>query len=132
MTHESESGSRSSDRRTVRVASHRRINILYGVLACVASAAGAAWFVGNRIESPAEVALRTAPPTASPILVPIEKRVLSTDVVTRGTVRFGLPQQISLAPSPLKQGSGTITSLPLKNTQIQEGEVPLTASGRPV
>ena len=127
-------GADSADTRAARprLASDRRINILYGVLACVASAAGAAWFVGSRIESPADVALRTAPPAPSPILVPIEKRLLSTDVVTRGTVRFGLPQQISLAPSPLKTGPGLITSLPLKNTQIQEGDVLLTASGRPV
>ena len=34
---------------------------------------------------------RSAPP-ASPILVPAEERLLSTDIVTRGTARFGSPR----------------------------------------
>ena len=110
----------------------RRIKILYAVLAAVAAGAVAAWFVGSRIESPADAALRTAPPTPSLILVPVEMRVLSSNVVTRGTVRFGLPQPISLAPSPLKPGPGVISNLPLRNRQLHEGNVILMASGRPV
>lgn len=115
-----------------RMASEKRVSLLYTVLACVAAAAGGAWFAGTQITSPAEIAIRAAPPTPSPILVPIERKVLSSDVVTRGTVRFGLPQPIALAPSPLKSGPGLITSLPLRNTPIREGDVLLTASGRPV
>jgi hypothetical protein len=65
-------------------------------------------------------------------LVPVEEKILSADVVTRGTARFGLPQPISLAPSPLKAGPEVITTLPLRNTQLHEGDVVLTASGRPV
>jgi heme A synthase len=52
--------------------SRRRIVLLFGVLALVAVAAVGGWVAGNWIESPAEVAARTAPPTASPILVPVE------------------------------------------------------------
>ena len=98
----------------------------------MAAAAAGAWLAGTRIESPADVAARTAPPPPSPILVPVEERVLSADVVTRGTVRFGLPQPVSLAPSPLKAGPGLVTTLPVRNTQLNEGDVVLTASGRPV
>ncbi len=106
---------------------------LFYVLAFVAVAAAAGWLAGSRIESPAEAAARTAPPTSSPILVPVEERVLSSSIVTRGTARFGLPQPISLAPSALKANSpGLITTLPLLNTQLKEGDVMLTASGRPV
>lgn len=108
------------------------INILYGLLTVVAAAAGGAWYAGSKIESPAEIAARAAPPAPSVILVPVEERVLSSDVVTRGTVRFGVPQPVSLAPSPLKGNAGLITSLPLRNTQVQEGDVLLTVSGRPV
>ncbi|MGE0226035.1 MAG: peptidoglycan-binding protein [Acetobacteraceae bacterium] len=110
----------------------RRVNILFTLLAIVAAAAAGAWFAGSRIESPAEVAARTAAPKPSPILVPVERRVLSADIVTRGTARYGLPQPVSLAPSPLKPSPGLITHLPLRNTQIHEGDVVLTASGRPV
>lgn len=110
----------------------KQITVLYIVLATVAGIAIGAWFAGSRIESPAEVAARTAPPAPSPILVPVEKRVLSSDVVTRGTVRFGIPQPVSLAPSALKGNAGVIVSVPLRNAQLEEGDVALTASGRPV
>jgi hypothetical protein len=105
---------------------------LHAVLLAVAAAAAGAWLAGTRIESPADVAARTAPPPPSPILVPAEERVLSADVVARGTVRFGLPQPVSLAPSPLKAGPSLVTTLPVRNTQLNEGDVVLTASGRPV
>jgi peptidoglycan hydrolase-like protein with peptidoglycan-binding domain len=90
------------------------------------------WIAGSRIQSPAEAAARTAPPAPSPILVPVEERVLSSDVVTRGTARFGLPQSISLAPSALKAEAGVVTTLPTRGDQLEEGDVLLTASGRPV
>jgi hypothetical protein len=78
------------------------------------------------------MAARTAAPTPSPILVPVEERVLSSEIVTRGTARFGLPQSVSIAPSTLKGEAGLITTLPLRNAQLEEGSVTLTASGRPV
>lgn len=112
--------------------SRNRIIVLLLVLALVALAGIGAWLAASRIESPADAAARTAPPAPSPILVPIEERVLSSNIVTRGTARFGLPQPISIAPSVLKPNPGLITTVPLKNTQMPEGSVMLTASGRPV
>ena len=112
--------------------SKKRISTLFLVLALVVLAAVGSWIVGSSIQSPAEVAARTAPPTPSPILVPVEARVLTSDIVTRGTARFGLPQSISIVPSALKPDAGVITTLPVRNTQLHEGEVILTASGRPV
>lgn len=112
--------------------SNKRVITLFAVLGAVTIAATGSWIAGSSIQSPAEMAARTAPPTASPILVPVEQRVLSSDVVTRGTARFGLPQSIAIVPSSLKSEAGVITSLPLRNVQIQAGDVLLTASGRPV
>jgi peptidoglycan hydrolase-like protein with peptidoglycan-binding domain len=111
---------------------HRqRIIVLAGVLGLVSVALVGGWIAGSRIESPADAAARTAAPAPSPILVPVEERVLSSNVVTRGTVRFGLPQAISIAPSALKANAALLTTLPLRNTQLEEGSVMLTASGRP-
>src|SRR5262245_13580413 len=109
-----------------------RVSVLWVILGLVGGMALGAWYMGSRIQSPAEVAARTAPPEPSPILVPVESRVLSSDVVTRGTVRFGLPQPVSIAPSTVKGGAGLISSLPRPNTQFKEGEVIMSASGRPV
>lgn len=106
--------------------------ILVISLVFVALLALASWLVGSRIQSPAEAAARTSPPTPSPILVPVEERILTSDVIARGTARFGLPQSVSLALSPLKAGASIITTLPARGDQINEGEVLLTASGRPV
>lgn len=109
-----------------------RVVVLSVALATIAVVAIVAWVAGSHIESPADAAARTAPPTPSPILIPVEKRVLGSSIVTRGTARFGLPQPISIAPSTLKAQAGLITTLPLRNTQFAEGDVILTASGRPV
>jgi hypothetical protein len=103
------------------------LSLVFVVLLAVVS-----WVAGSKIQSPAEAAARTAPPTPSPILVPVENRVLTSDVITRGTARFGLPQSISLAPSPLKPEPGVITTLPARGDQLKEGDVLLTASGRPI
>lgn len=105
---------------------------LIAVLSIALIVAVGAWLVSFEIESPADVAARTAPPRASAILVPIEKRILSSKIITRGTARFGLPQQISITPSPLKPNVGLLTTLPRRNTVIKEGDVLFTASGRPL
>ena len=109
-----------------------RTAALVGTLAFAAAIALGAWFYGSRIESPADAAARTDPPPPSPILVPIERRVLSSTIVTRGTGRYGLPQKVSIAPSTLKASPGLIAMLPVRNAQMQEGSVILSASGRPV
>src|SRR5438874_2555423 len=110
----------------------RRVYVLSVVVATGAGGAFGAWVAGSRIESPADVAARTAAPTPSPILVPVDKRILSSDIVTRGTVRFVLPQPISIAPTSLKTSTGLVATLPVRNTQFEEGDVILSASGRPV
>jgi peptidoglycan hydrolase-like protein with peptidoglycan-binding domain len=106
---------------------------LAGTLLAVVVLAGAAgWVGGSLINSPAEIASRTAPPVAAPILVPAEQRVLSTDIITRGTARFGAPQQLSLARSLLKTDAGVAARLPLAGTELTEGSVVFITSGRPV
>src|SRR5215831_20003015 len=100
-----------------------RVNVLWGILGLVGGMALGAWYMGSKIQSPAEMAARTAAPEPSAILVPVESRVLSSDVVTRGTVRFGLPQPISIAPSAVKGGVGLIATVPRPNMEFEEGEV---------
>ena len=61
-----------------------------------------------------------------------KERVLSTDILTRGTARFGSPRQLLLAPSSLKTDAGVANRLPLASKELKEGDVVLTTSGRPV
>jgi Putative peptidoglycan binding domain len=110
----------------------RRKSTLMIGLAAVVAASGVGWAAGNRIRSPAEIAARTAPPLASFITVPVERRTLTSDVVTRGTVRFGLPQVVSLPTSALKPRAGIVTAPPVRGTSLGDGSLAMVVSGRPV
>lgn len=109
----------------------RRSAALLLVFSVVAAALAGA-LASATIRSPAEQAARTRPPAASTILVPVEKRVLSTKVVTRGTARYGIPQAVSLTPSALKTVSGVVSQIGAPGAQLKEGAVALLQSGRPV
>ncbi len=110
----------------------RRRTVALIVVGAVVMSTSAGWIAARQITSPADAAARTAPPTASPILVPVEERVLSTDIVTRGTARFGSAQQLHVAPSALRTQVGVIDAVPTLGQVLAEGDVVLTASGRPV
>src|SRR4029453_418418 len=100
-------------------------------LAAVIVSSLISWGAASRIRSPAEVAARTAPPRASAITVPVEKKVLASDVVIRGTVRYGAPQSVLLPGSSIRKGSPILTSAPEKGKDLAEGNVAFTISGRP-
>jgi peptidoglycan hydrolase-like protein with peptidoglycan-binding domain len=63
--------------------------------------------------------------------VPVEKKVLASDVVARGTVRYGAPQSVLLPGSSIRRGSPILTSAPEKGKDLTEGSVAFTISGRP-
>lgn len=109
---------------------HRKTALIFVAALVVASVGG--WLLGSRVTSPAEIAARTAAPQPSPILVPTETRVLATNVVTRGTGRFGAPREVGLVKSLVKGEIRVVTQLPRLGHQVNEGDVLLTASGRPV
>jgi len=110
----------------------KRLITLISVLVVVILVSVGSWLAGSTIQSPAEVAARTAPPTPSPILAPVEERALASVIIARGTARFGAPESLALTPSVLKQNPGVITTLPKRGDQLQEGDQLLTVSGRPV
>lgn len=110
----------------------RRRTLLLLLAAAVLLSSAATWVAAETISSPAEEAARTAPPAASPILVPVEKQVLSTRVVTRGTAHYGSPRSLRVTPSALKRGPSVVTRLVPAGTVVSSGELVATISGRPV
>ena len=102
------------------------------VVATAVLAAGGGWVAGRSISSPMQAAARTAAPAASAILVPVEERLLTSDVVTRGTARFGSPQKLTVTASSLKTNAGTVSDIAVPGAVLDEGAVALTASGRPL
>jgi hypothetical protein len=109
----------------------RRNTILGISLAAVVVAAALGWLAGRNIRSPAEIAARTDAPEALPIVVPVERRVLSSTVVVRGTVGYGAPRPIVLPRSAAKQGNVILTIAPARGAMLNEGNVAMTVSGRP-
>src|SRR5438128_1789095 len=110
----------------------RRKTALGIALVAVVTASAVGWVAGRRIQSPAEIASRTAPPAPSLISVPVELRTLTSDVVARGTVRYGSPQTVTLPASPLKPGTSIVSIAPVKGAALNEGSVAFSLSGRPV
>jgi len=103
-----------------------------GLVAAVALAVGA-WIAGDQIRSPAQIAAETAPPAPSAITAPVERRVLSSEVIVRGTVRYGSPQPVVLATSEIKGGvEEIVTTRPRKGARVGEGSMVMSISGRPV
>ncbi len=92
------------------------------------------WVAARQIRSPARIAAETAPPAASPITVPVVRRTLATEVIVRGTVRYGAPQSTVLATSELKTSSTSdiVTQPPRRQATLSEGDLAMTVDGRPV
>src|SRR5687768_4055896 len=115
----------------------RNRTVVVGLGAVIVLAIGA-WVAGAQIRSPAQIAAETAAPDPSAITVPVEQRVLSSEVIVRGTVRYGSPQPVVLAASTLKQnssatgGSDIVTTRPRQGARVSEGSDVMSVSGRPV
>jgi putative peptidoglycan binding protein len=90
------------------------------------------WAAARQIRSPAQVAADTAAPQPAPITVPVERRTLSTEVIVRGTVRYGAAQPAVLATSRVKQGSDIVTRAPRRKAALGTGDVAMAVDGRPV
>jgi hypothetical protein len=94
--------------------------------------AAVGWAAAREIKSPAQVAADTAAPRASLITAPVERRSLATEVIVRGTVRYGKPQEVALPVSGLKNNAQIVSRAPHADSRLRDGAVGLTVSGRPV
>jgi peptidoglycan hydrolase-like protein with peptidoglycan-binding domain len=110
----------------------RRHSLLGAVLVVIILAAGVGWVAGRHIHSPGDIASKSAAPTPSPILVPVEKRALASTVVVRGKVHYGAPLSVVLATSSLKKSASIVSTAPVKGAQLREGDMAMAVSGRPV
>ncbi len=110
----------------------RRSALAATVVGSLVVATGAGWFAGSRVKSPAQLAAETSEPVPSLITFPVEKRVLSSDLILRGTVRYSDPISVVLAPSLLKPNAVLVSVPPVRGQALNEGDVALVVSGRPV
>ena len=101
-------------------------------MAALVALAAVGAVAAQQIRSPAQVAADTAAPAASIISVPVERRALATEVIVRGTVRYGAPQDVTLPVSTLKTSTSVVSSVPKSGARLDQGEQALVISGRPV
>lgn len=110
-----------------------RNQMVAGALALVVAAGAIGWAVGANITSPAEAAANAAPPTPSLITVAVDQRLLSADIVARGSIDFDDPVGLSLSGTVGETGAPQIvTMVPEEGSELLEGGVALEVAGRPV
>jgi hypothetical protein len=117
--------------------SRKNVRLVAAALIGVVLLACGGWAAARQIKSPAQVAADTAAPRPSQLTAKVTTQTLSAEVITRGTVRYGLPTPISLPVSNLKgTGTGTGTPivgrLPKPGAKLRERSVAMTISGRPM
>jgi peptidoglycan hydrolase-like protein with peptidoglycan-binding domain len=115
-------------------AGHRRRNLALLVVGASVASAAAGVLVGRSLQSPAEAAARTAPPTASRITVPVERRTLESRLVANGELQYEEPTPVRLAGNVGASAGATqvVTRAPELNAPLAEGDVFMEVSGRPV
>lgn len=102
------------------------------LVAGVAGLAAGAWVVGSRIRSADQAAAEAAPPARSVVTVPVEERVLSSTVITRGDVVPAVSTVVS-GPSPAGGAVGTVTGVFVGvGDSVPEGARVVEVAGRPV
>jgi hypothetical protein len=112
--------------------SRKNVRVVLAGLIAVVVLAGAGWVAAGQIKSPAQIAADTAPPTASLLTAQVERRSLSTEVIVRGTGRYGKPEAISLPSSSLKTSAQVISRIARPDQVLGERSIAMTVSGRPV
>jgi peptidoglycan hydrolase-like protein with peptidoglycan-binding domain len=117
-------------RRTGGGTSRRRVVIL--ALAVLIGLAVVGWVAARQIRSPAQIAADAAAPPAAPITVPVDRRRLTSNVIVRGTVRFGGRRNVELGSSLIKQGSDLVTTPARRRATLAAGAVALAVDDRPV
>ncbi|NED95385.1 peptidoglycan-binding protein [Phytoactinopolyspora alkaliphila] len=89
-------------------------------------------FAGTRITSPEEAAARTAPPEASDVTVPVERRVLESAVIARGDASYTGAVDVELQFPGLETTPVVTGQVPKVGDKVGRGDVILEIIGRPV
>ncbi|QNE19838.1 peptidoglycan-binding protein [Kribbella qitaiheensis] len=109
-----------------------RRRVLVGVSTIAALSLGVGVAAGSRITSPEDAAAKTAPPKASQITVPVEKKALASKVVARGDTSFDGAVNIRVETSGLTTPAVVTGKVPTVGSTLKEGKALLEITGRPV
>lgn len=116
---------------TVRPIGRRRNVAWVAALVALVGVAGGAWWIGSSTQSPDQAAARADPPEASWITAPVEFRVLSSTIVTRGDVRPATRTDVRVPVSV--EGDPVVTrDVTGVGDVVDSGDLVVEISGRPV
>jgi hypothetical protein len=110
--------------------SGRRVVVAMAAVAVVCLGAG--FGLSRLIVSPGEAASRAAPPTAGPISVPVERRVLGNTVTLRGDIGYDDPSSVRVETGDLGGAAVVTGHVPEVGATLEAGAVALEITGRPV
>lgn len=111
----------------------RRTRGLVVIVAVAVIAAAGGVLASRWIKSPAELAAESSAPAPSVITAPVELRVVSTGMVTRGTVGSLSTIDAIPAQTPAGVARALITRLPVEaGAKLNPGDVVVEISGQPV
>ncbi|MCX5377325.1 peptidoglycan-binding protein [Streptomyces sp. NBC_00091] len=128
---ESEQSTGSDD--GLRASLGRRRRVLLWVVVGAVALTGAGVGLASTLRSPAQVAADAAPPPASTLADRVERRVLTSSVVVRGTV--AAEQSLTVSPGGGATGGAkpVVTRVGKQpGASVQAGEALVEVSGRPV
>lgn len=97
-----------------------------------------AWLAGSRVQSPAQAAARAAAPVPSLVTAPVELRVLSSTVITRGDVVPAVSIEVMGAGAGGQSGgggdgAGVVTAVFVqRGDDVDAGDRVVEMAGRPV
>ncbi|MFD0630368.1 peptidoglycan-binding protein [Catenulispora yoronensis] len=113
---------------------NRRRRTFIAVTLGAALVAGGGLAASAFVKSPAELAAETKAPTASVLAAPVEKRVLTDVLTTRGLVAATTQTQVTPAASSAQGASSSVISALRTSVgkPVHAGDVLLDVSGRPL
>ncbi len=104
---------------------------LVGFVAFAVLGALAGWIAIRQVETPTEAAAKAAPPEASPITAGVEQRVLTSEIVLRGSAEVSDEALIEVPP-PV-DATPIVTAIPVDvGATLQSGSMMLEVAERPV
>lgn len=112
------------------VAGRRRVIVLVAGVALLSLVLG--MVLAGRVMSPEEAASRTDPPEASYVTAPVERRVVQSQVVTRGDFVYEDALDVTIETGSLTTNPVVTGQIPRVGDQIEAGTVLLQVAGRPV
>lgn len=115
-------------------AAARRRSVLIATALVSIALSGAGAGASLLIKSPAQAAAETGPPPPDVLTAPVERRVLTSTVVTRGQVIAGRTVDVTPAGNAGNGGAlPVVTQLPLKaGDEVKSASSVLEVAGRPV